>query len=97
MPFQDVELGQLIINRSNDRHGELENETAAIGELFRLREKHMRKLAEDVVNEGQIYDPPLVWEDNGEFVVFDGNRRLTCLKLVVSPERAPSQELQEYF
>ncbi len=97
MPFQPVPLQQLTINRANDRHGELENETAAIAELFRLREAHMMRLAEDIVSEGAIYDPPLVTPDDGEFIVFDGNRRITCLKLIVSPERAPSQALQIFF
>lgn len=30
-------------------------------------------------------------------IVFDGNRRVTCLKLVVEPSRAPNMELQSYF
>lgn len=97
MPFQEIELQHLNVNRANDRHGELENETAAISELFRLREAHMKKLAADIVSERAIYDPPLVTEENGSYLVFDGNRRITCMKLIHAPERAPTQELQTYF
>lgn len=97
MPYEDIDLAELEINRSNDRHGELENETAAIAQLFRLREAHMRKLAADIATEGQIYDPPLVSTDGDHFVIFDGNRRITCLKLIREPERAPTQDLQAYF
>ncbi len=97
MHFEDVRLADLVVNRANDRHGELENETAAIAELFRLREQHMRALAADIVSEGRIYDPPLVALEEGRFTIYDGNRRITCLKLIIEPRRAPSQELQQYF
>jgi hypothetical protein len=97
MHFEEVRLADLVVNRANDRHGELDNETAAIAELFRLREQHMRALAADIVAEGRIYDPPLVAEEEGHFTVYDGNRRITCLKLIIEPRHAPSQELQQYF
>lgn len=45
MSFKLIELEKLAINRANDRHGELENETAAIAWLFANREAHMRNLA----------------------------------------------------
>jgi hypothetical protein len=97
LPYEAIPLDRLLINRANDRHGELENETAAMAELFRLRENHMRNLAEDIVREGAIYDPPLVGPEGGGYLVFDGNRRITCLKLIIDPERAPSQDLQAFF
>jgi len=88
MHFEEVRLADLVVNRANDRHGELENETAAIAELFRLREQHMRALAADIAAEGRIYDPPLVAQEEGRFTVYDGNRRITCLKLIIEPRRA---------
>lgn len=97
MPYELIPVDRLIVNPANDRHGELENETAAIGELFRLREQHMRNLARDIKDEGTVYDPPLVYPDGDNFIVFDGNRRVTCLKLTLHPERAPSQDLQAFF
>lgn len=97
MPFEELRLDALAINRANDRHGELENETAAIAELFRLREQHMRNLAADIVNEHGIYDTPLVGPDGDRFIIYDGNRRVTCLKLIANPNRAPSQDLQRFF
>lgn len=97
MAFIDIEIARLKINKSNDRHGELDNETAAIAELFRLRETHMRNLAADIVNERGVYDPPLVMLEAQEYVIYDGNRRVTCLKLIENPQRAPTQDLQEFF
>lgn len=97
MSFKLIELEKLAINRANDRHGELENETAAIAWLFANREAHMRNLAKDVVASQGIFEPPLVFPEGDKFIVFDGNRRTTCLKLIVSPRRAPTVELQQFF
>ncbi|MRG55706.1 hypothetical protein GF108_08935 [Phyllobacterium sp. SYP-B3895] len=97
MAFRKIALNLLLVNRANDRHGELENETAAIAWLFNEREAHMRNLAKDIVVEGEIYETPLVAPVDSKYVVFDGNRRITCLKLLDDPRRAPTSELQAFF
>ncbi|MAY33151.1 MAG: hypothetical protein CMM86_11170 [Rhodovulum sp.] len=97
MILKEISISDLIVNRANDRHGELENETAAISWLFNTRETHMKNLANDIVAESKIYEPPLVAPENEKFVVFDGNRRVTCLKVLEKPGRAPTLELQQYF
>lgn len=97
MSYRKLPLGELLVNRSNDRHGELENETAAIAWLFNSLGQHMKNLAKDIVKSGGLFEPPLVAEDSQGFVVFDGNRRVTCLKLLENPRRAPTIELQEEF
>jgi hypothetical protein len=97
MAVRNLSLDALTINRANDRHGELENETAAIAWLFNSRERHMKNLAKDIAEKGQIFELPLVSPDGGKFLVFDGNRRVTCLKLLKDPKRAPTVELQAFF
>ena len=97
MRFQHLPLGDLQINRANDRHGELENETAANAWLFNHREQHMRNLAKDLAEEGEIFEPPLVSPAATGYIVFDGNRRVTCMKLISNPNRAPTAELQSIF
>lgn len=97
MAYKKLALKSLLVNSANDRHGELENETAAIAWLFTHHESAMRKLAKDLAETGEIYEPPLVWPDGTKYVVFDGNRRVTCLKLISQPKRAPSLELQAFF
>lgn len=97
MAIRKLALSALVVNRANDRHGELENETAAIAWLFNERETHMRSLTKDIVKQGEIYEYPLVSPDKSKFIVFDGNRRVTCLKLLDDPRRAPTTELQAFF
>lgn len=97
MAIRKLPLNSLLVNRANDRHGELENETAAIAWLFKERETHMKNLAKDIVEQGEIYEYPLVSPAKTKFTVFDGNRRVTCLKLLDDPRRAPTTELQTFF
>ncbi|WP_162630107.1 hypothetical protein [Azospirillum ramasamyi] len=97
MMIRKIALAALIVNRANDRHGELENESAAIAWLFNEREQHMRNLARDIVEKGEIYEYPLISPEKAKFIVFDGNRRVTCLKLLEEPRRAPTRELQAFF
>src|SRR5262245_7400478 len=97
MSFRPLALSALVVNRANDRHGELENETAAMAWLFNHREQHRKALAKDIVENGEVYEPPLVSPDGEKFVVFDGNRRVTCLKVLEEPRKAPNSELQQYF
>lgn len=97
MSIKPIRIADLVVNRANDRHGELENETAAIAWLFNAREAHMRNLAKDIVDKGEIFELPLVSPEGSKFIVFDGNRRVTCLKLLENPQRAPNAELQEFF
>lgn len=97
MAIRKLALSALVVNRANDRHGELENETAAIAWLFNEREAHMRSLTRDIVEQGEIYEYPLVSPEKSKFIVFDGNRRVTCLKLLDDPRRAPTIKLQAFF
>lgn len=97
MSYKSIPLDKLLVNRSNDRHGELENETTAIAWLFANHRSQMRKLARDIVDAGVLYEPPLVYPDGANFIVYDGNRRTTCLKLLASPKRAPDADLQKFF
>ncbi|MEO1642680.1 MAG: hypothetical protein AAFR74_05035 [Pseudomonadota bacterium] len=97
MRFEELELKSLVVNKENDRHGEVLNEQAAIHWLLEHRSQHMRNLAKDVVEVGEIYEPPLVHKVGRSFVVFDGNRRTTTLKLLQNPDLAPSIVWSEFY
>lgn len=97
MAYEELEVVRLLVNQANDRHGEVGSEDLAIAELFRLHDAQMRGLAADIASVGAVYDPPLVMPAQGAYVVFDGNRRVTCLKLLLDPTRAPTAELRAFF
>jgi hypothetical protein len=97
LAYEELAITDLRVNQANDRHGEVGSEDLAIAQLFRLHDPQMRRLAEDIAQEGAIFDPPLVMLNGDKYTVFDGNRRVTCAKLLFSPARAPSVELQGFF
>ena len=92
-----ISLEKLKTNASNDRHGDVASSENAVTWLLQHRGPHMRALTRDIVKEGQIYEPPLVHADDGNYTVFDGNRRVTCLKLIASPSLSPTDEWRSFF
>ncbi len=97
MPFDAIDVSRLRVNQANDRHGEVGSEDLAIAELFRLHDTQMRNLAADIAGTHAVYDAPLVMPEGENFTVFDGNRRVTCLKLLAEPNRAPNSDVRAYF
>jgi hypothetical protein len=97
MQIASFELSQLQLNPDNDRHGPLKDEASAIQWLLSNRNAHMRALADDLAKSRRLYEPPLVRPDGTSHVVFDGNRRICCLKLLLNPKLAPSESWNEFF
>ena len=97
MLLQDIPLTSLIVNPSNDRHGDLKLQQEAINWLLAHKTEHMKKLAEDIATQGQVYEPPLVVPLGKKYVVYDGNRRVSCLKMLDDPAQTDSPQLQKYF
>ena len=97
MRIQQVSLEAVLVNRANDRHGELSNEEAGIEWLLSHRSGHMQQLTRDIVAVGKIFEPPLVHKLEDKFIVYDGNRRVTCLKLLAEPQKAPTADWAKFF
>lgn len=80
---KEVLIDLLIVNPENDRHGILNSEKEAVEWLLKNKKDAMRALAKDIAEQGRLYEAPLIKSNgNGKFTVFDGNRRVTCLKLL---------------
>ncbi|NNU17718.1 hypothetical protein HK107_15410 [Parvularcula sp. ZS-1/3] len=97
MEIKDIPLAALRVNRANDRHGPVADEPTAIEWLLENFASAMRKLAKDISEQGAVYEPPLVMEEDGVYVVYDGNRRTTTLKLLVSPQLAPTRQWADFY
>lgn len=82
--YQRIPLKDLEVNPANDRHGELGSEAAAIEWLLVNKTNKMHDLLNDIINKKGITEEPLVMKKKGEnkYIVYDGNRRVTCLKLL---------------
>lgn len=82
MPFQEIPISSLIVNPSNDRHGDIQTEENAVYWLFSEHGDKMMGLAKDLVAQREVFDAPLVIPNEGDFIVYDGNRRITCVKIL---------------
>lgn len=80
--FKDIRLSDIVVNPNNDRHGPTGSESNAVQWLFDERGSHMQSLAIDIVEQERIFDAPLVKPDGDKYIVFDGNRRISCLKVL---------------
>ena len=97
MHIANLSPTQLRLNPHNDRHGPLRDESASIQWLLENRSGHMRALALDLAAARRLYERPLVRPEGGQFIVFDGNRRCCCIKLLTNPALAPSDKWQQFF
>ena len=96
--IKTIELSELIVNPSNDRHGETPNEASAITELLDSLPTKMKSLAKDLSETCEVKVLTMVASNGkGKYTVFDGNRRVTCLKLLNKPQLAPTEKWQEFF
>lgn len=93
-----IPISKLIVNPNNDRHGEVVDEPAAIKQLLTSLPGKMKNLAKDLCETGEVKVLTFVSpQSDGNYLVHDGNRRVTCLKLLNKPEMAPTEEWQEFF
>ncbi|MCF6304171.1 MAG: hypothetical protein L3J33_02230 [Rhodobacteraceae bacterium] len=91
MPYETVKISDLVVNPNNDRHGPLDSEEAAIKWLFENRFEEMKGLAKDIATQGKVFDAPLIYKSNNKFIVYDGNRRTACLKILLGLTQAPQK------
>jgi hypothetical protein len=87
--FEEIEVDKLLVNPSNDRHGPMGSESAAIEWLFDHKARDMKALAKNISETGRLFDSPLVIKDGDKYLVKDGNRRVTSLKLLINPSKSP--------
>lgn len=78
-----------------------ENQRDAISKMMELQYDRIHRLARDIAEFG--LDPSeniLVYESEEEpgfYVVAEGNRRVTALKLLLSPKSAPNEKVRKIF
>lgn len=96
-----IPLVHLRLNKENDRHGPLPSEPDCIAWMLENLDKEILNLAKDIAERGlSPIDGVLVLpnpESTSEYVVWEGNRRITALKLIDDPNRCPDPILRRKF
>lgn len=100
--IKSININKLLLDVDNPRFPtSAENQRDAIAKMLELQYDRIYRLAKDIVVRG--LDPSeniLVYpseEESGFFVVAEGNRRVTALKLLLSPKLAPSEKARKAF
>jgi ParB-like chromosome segregation protein Spo0J len=92
-----VPLDKLLLDTNNPRIRAGADEPDCIDRLLR-KPKQLLALAKDIAANGLSTAPILVELIKGnKFVVWDGNRRITALKLLNDPSLARNKALQAQF
>lgn len=96
-----IPLVRLRLNKENDRHGSLPSEPDCIRWMLENLGDEIFNLAKNIAERGlSPIDGILVLpnpEAPGDYIVWEGNRRITALKLIDDPNRCPDQNLRRKF
>lgn len=88
--IKSIELNKLIVNLNNPRFHKVKTELEAIENIVKNLGDKLLRLAKDIVDHGlNPIDLPLVTPDpekEGYYIVEEGNRRITALKLLLNPD-----------
>lgn len=95
--YRKLSVNDLMVNPANDRHGELEDEIDAMNWLLADSKAKIKTLAKDIAEKGYVFAAPLVSEAEEVWVLHDGNRRVTCVKMLHNPTLANDPTWQRFF
>lgn len=95
--YNKLKLTNLLVNTGNPRFESVGSQIEAIENMIRNQSTKLYNLAEDIINNGlNPSDLTIVIKSNYAdkmFIVLEGNRRITALKLLHEPDLIPSEYL----
>ena len=94
----ELSIDELLLDQENPRLGSTSSQSEALAGIIRLNIGHFQNLMGSIRDDG--LDPGdslyVVRSDDGQdFVVLEGNRRLSALKVLVNPDILAGTDLQE--
>jgi len=97
MRFQEshfYNINELILDEENYRFGFAKSERECIELIYKDSPESFENLLKDLIV-NNIGDYPLVYLDkNNNKIVFDGNRRISILKIINDPDLAPNEKIK---
>lgn len=96
--FNQLKVSQILLDIKNPRFPEVKNQREAIKAMLDDQGDKLYQLAKDIVENG--LDPSkrlIVFKQEGVLVDGDGNRRLTALKILETPNLISNQAIRSKF
>jgi hypothetical protein len=99
--WETFKLSELRLDQKNFRLGEQDSQRAAILEMIDDQKQKLVRLARDLMDVGPSPGEP-VWvtkdtKNRGQYIVLEGNRRVTALKLMENPALADGTLVEKHF
>ena len=87
--YVELTIDELLLDEDNPRLGSVNSQSEALETLIRLRESNFRNMMLSIKKNG--LDPGdslyvIEAEEEGDYIVLEGNRRLSALKVMSSPD-----------
>lgn len=90
--YKSFNITNLLLNPVNPRYNPVEHQTESINAMVQDQEEKLVTLARHIVENGlNPMEIILVKYDDGKWVVREGNRRVTALKLLNEPSLTPPE------
>ncbi|MBI5178150.1 MAG: hypothetical protein HZA04_02715 [Nitrospinae bacterium] len=94
-----IQLTQLLLDPQNARHGVKNSQPEIVEWMLKEIKDKIYSLAKDIVEHGMSpIDGVFVYpseEDDGHFIVAEGNRRITALQLLLDVDKCPDELLKK--
>ncbi|GBQ99159.1 hypothetical protein AA23498_3424 [Acetobacter nitrogenifigens DSM 23921 = NBRC 105050] len=87
--YLELSIDELLLDEDNPRLGSVNSQSAALEAIIHLKESHFRNLMLSIKNNG--LDPGdnlyvIISAEEDDFIVLEGNRRLSALMVLNSPD-----------
>jgi hypothetical protein len=97
METKIIKIADLLINPNNYRFESQSSQRDAIIKMIDDQKDKLYRLAKDILEHGlNPMEKPLIIpqkNDKGEYLVLEGNRRITALKLLSNPDLIPDKDV----
>lgn len=98
MRFKEIQtfnVDDLLLDEGNYRFKKADDQKECIAKIYHANPTYFKGLMRSIA-EDDLGEPLLVYENNKENIVLDGNRRLAALKVLSSDDYLPVKGLKEY-
>jgi len=93
---KSVPLDSLLLDEHNPRLGYAVDQEACISKMISFGAPFFA-IARDIAEKGLTIEPIVILKQGSKYVVKDGNRRISALKLLNRPFLSPEKSVQERF
>lgn len=95
MPYKNIPLSKLLINKENDRFEPLFNEKEAVNVMLTKMGSKIYRIAQHILENGLSPKPFYVVPNGDKYLVKEGNRRTTAMKLMAHPNLIDSKKFSQ--